>query len=461
MSQLAFTKPARVFVLALLLSQALIQTVSAATEPSFAMTSLAQSVKPAGRINTITPIQHFVVLMEEDRSFDSYFANFPGTSAIADSGCVAVGPTPDNCQKPYPLDARSLEKLSESQRKYSSLFTLGHYTDQEVPFFWNVAEQYVLFDHYFSSVKSISGAISPNKLYAIAGTASASTKITTGGYDRFTTIFDRLQAKGVSWKMYVQDYDAAITFRSVKAGDKVPKQLNKVPLLSFGRFIDDPQLAANIVDLDEYYADLKSGSLPAVSYLVANGAGEPTSSSLLVGQRHLKTVMQALMRSSVWNTSALLWTHDQSGGWYDHVAPPQMDNAKFGLRVPAMLISPFVRPRQIDSTVLEHSSIIKFIQHNWSLEPLGQQVTTANNFLTAFDFTQVPRPAEYLPMSRVVMNHAPVDTPNRMWIFVLYGAAWLIGSGVIVVLLIGVPGGMLKPSTPISVASPRQSISSS
>ncbi len=405
---------------------------------------------------TVTPIQHFVVLMEEDRSFDSYFANYPGTPRLADNTCVALSPVAGNCARPYSLHDQPVERLSDAQRKHTGLFTLGHYTDQDAPYFWNVAEQYVLFDHYFSSVKSSPGAISPNKLYAIAGTALTSTKVTTGGYDRFTTIFDRLQAKGIPWKMYVQNYDARVNFRSLKVGDKIPNQITKVPLLSFGRFIDDPRLAANIVDLDEYYTDLQNGTLPAVSYLIPNGASEPTSGSLLIGQRHLKSAMQALMRSSIWNTSALLWTHDQSGGWYDHVSP-QPYNPKMGLRVPAMLISPYARVGHVNSTVLEHSSIIKFIQNNWKLEPLGQQDKQASDFLTAFDFTQQPRLAEYLPMTRVVANNNVTVTPPRLWIFVLYGIAWSIAAVTMAFLLIGLPSlASLRSS---SIASPRQSIS--
>ncbi len=413
----------------------------------------AASLPPA----TATPIQHFVVLMEEDRSFDSYFSNYPGTEPIPRNTCVPMGQEAGNCLKPYSLHDHTLDHLSETQRKYSNLLTLGYYTDQEVPYFWNVAEQYVLFDHYFSSVKSSNGTISPNKMYAIAGTAVTSTKVTIGGYDHFTTIFDRLHAKGIPWKMYVQGYNAGVNFRSVKAGDKVPNQITKVPLLSFGRFIDNPTLKANIVDLDEYYNDLHNGTLPAVSYLVVNGATAATSGNLLVAQRHLKSVMQALMRSSVWDSSALLWTHDQSGGWYDHVTPPTVNKSNLGLRVPAMLISPYARIGKVDSTVLEHSSIIKFIEYNWNLESLGQHDKTANSVVVGFDFNQKPRPSTYLSMTRSVVIDTETVKPARIWIFVLYGIAWVIAILIMATLLIGLPQRASLLST--HIASPRQSIS--
>ena len=136
----------------------------------------------------------------------------------------------------------------------------------------------------------------------------------------------------------------------------------------------------------------------------------------------------------------MLWTHDQPGGWYDHVVPPRVDDLGLGLRVPAMLISPYALPGKVDSTVLEHSAILKFIEYNWGLRSLTQRDANANNLLSAFNFEQPPRPAEFLPMTRsplkaVAQNATAKREPVRSWIYILYGAALVIAVALLWVVL--------------------------
>ncbi len=401
------------------------------------------------QVTTKTPIQHFVVLMEEGRSFDSFFGTFPGAESIPAEACVPLGPALNECTKPYIPDDRTVRKLDKASRKQSGFFTLAHYTDKHVPYYWNVAERFVLFDHYFSSANASVDTPIRNKLYAVAAAPGRATKLSPQGYGNLRMIFDRLEARGISWKFYVQDYNPSITYRNIVRGQALPKQVVKVPLLNYERFVNDPSLMKHIVDLNEYYKDLAQGTLPAVSYIVASGASEPTPKGLTEGQLHLKVILQELMRSSAWNRSALLWTHDQPGGWYDHVVPPRVDDLGLGLRVPAMLISPYALPGKVDSTVLEHSAILKFIEYNWGLRSLTQRDANANNLLSAFNFEQPPRPAEFLPMTRspltgthlaVAQNATAKREPVRSWIYVLYGAALAIA----VALLLGVLWVMLR-----------------
>ncbi len=118
-----------------------------------------------------------------------------------------------------------------------------------------------------------------------------------------------------------------------------------VPLLNFDRFIDDPTLASHIVDLSQYYVDLRKGTLPAVSYIVPSGTSEHPPEYPATGERQVKNLVQELMRSSVWNSSAFMLLYDDWGGWYDHVVPPQVDAYGYGLRVPALLVSPLCEGR--------------------------------------------------------------------------------------------------------------------
>ncbi len=382
-----------------------------------------------------TPIQHFIVLMEEKRSFDSYFGTYPGAQGVLADVCVLLGAAMKECTKPYATDDAAVQTLETPARKYTGFFTLAHYTDKHVPFYWNVADNYVLFDRYFSSVNSNANAVNRNQMNWVAGMTVKTTKIPPKGYGNLRTIFDRLEAKGIAWKFYVEDYDRNVTYRSRVPNQALPRQIVKVPLLNFARFIDDPNLSRHIVDLSAYYDDLKRGTLPAVSYVVMNGASEPTPKSLTQGQRHLKVIMQELMRSSAWNSSALLWTHDQSGGWYDHVTPSRVDEYGLGLRVPALLISPYAWRGKIDSTPLEHNSILKFIEYNWRLDPLTQRDATANTFLNAFNFQQTPRPPVFLPLERMESSAVKRSEPVRFWIFMFYGAALLLTVSMFAVLV--------------------------
>ena len=207
------------------------------------------------------------------------------------------------------------------------------------------------------------------------------------------TIFDSLQKAGVSWKFYVQNYDPNITYRDLGTIGNRASQVIWVPLLNFDRFLDDPELSSHIVDLNQYYVDLRQGTLPAVAYIAPSGASEHPPGSLISGQRFVKSLIQELMRSSAWSSSAFLLSYDDWGGWYDHVAPPQVDQYGYGLRVPALLISPYAKQGYIDSTTLDFTSILKFIEENWGLEPLAERDAKANNFLSAFDFKQPAAPA--------------------------------------------------------------------
>jgi phospholipase C len=306
---------------------------------------------------------------------------------------------------------------------------MGYYDDRDVPYHWNLADEYVLFDRFFSSA---AGGSFVNHLYWVAGAPSRSGDRMTGeNLDEMTTIFDRLQASGITWKFYVQNYEPDLTYRTV---DQFPgnraSQVVWVPLLNFDRFIDDPELSSHIVDLDEYFTDLQRGTLPAVAYIVPSGPSEHPPSNLMSGQKFVRALIQALMQSDAWSESAFLLTYDDWGGWYDHVPPPRVDENGYGFRVPALLISPYARRGHIDSTILDYTSILKFIEDNYGLEPLATRDAQANSLIGAFDFSQPPREARFVTLERVAS--VPRPEPQRAVLFVAYGAA-LTMAGLLIV----------------------------
>jgi phospholipase C len=130
------------------------------------------------------------------------------------------------------------------------------------------------------------------------------------------------------------------------------------------------------------------------------------------------------MRSNAWESSAFMFLYDDWGGWYDHVVPPQVDEYGYGMRVPAFMVSPYARRGHIESTVLDFTSILKFIEENWNIESLAERDAKANNFLSAFDFTQPPRTAAFIPFERVVPEKKV--EPRRIVIYLAYGGALVL-----------------------------------
>jgi phospholipase C len=110
-----------------------------------------------------------------------------------------------------------------------------------------------------------------------------------------------------------------------------------------------------------------------------------------VGEEFAASLIFALMKSKHWEDSAFIITYRESGGWYDHVRPPNAGDQSYGFRVPALIISPYSKVGFVDSTLYDASSILKFIEYNYNISSIGKRDATANNLLNAFNFTMAPR----------------------------------------------------------------------
>ena len=389
-----------------------------------------------------TPIEHFLVLMQENHTFDNYFGTYPGVEGIPEGTCMPVDPFDKKnteCVEPFHIGDRPIDDLDHSestfdlqynkgmmngfvyalnQRNQNGALAMGYYDDRDLPYYWNLADEYVLFDHMFSSDHGGSFA---NHMFWVSGQQGGS-RVTTDGYDDVLTIFDRLQERGISWKFYVQNYDPGINYRTADqiSGNRA-SQVIWVPVLNMARFLDDPELSSHIVDLNEYYKDLENGTLPAVAYIAPAGASEHPPGSIRSGQKFVKALIQALMRSSSWDSSAFMVMYDDWGGWHDHVNPPQVDKFGYGMRVPAFMVSSHAKQGHIESTVLDFTSVMKFIEENWDLEPLAERDANANNFLSAFDFSAPPREPVFIPFERVIKEERV--EPRRYVIYAAYGGA--------------------------------------
>ncbi len=388
-----------------------------------------------------TPIRHLVVLMQENHSFDNYFGTFAGANGIPDKTCMPVGRSGKGaCVRPFRLGGRAVPDLGHDRRTHDLQYAggrmdgfvraasidrqrversaMGYYDGRDLPFYWRIAQDYVLFDRFFAS--SAGGSV-PNHMFWVTGRPRAAGP----------TIFDRLEAAGITWKFYVEDYDPRQSLEANGSADP-GVQATRVPLLKLRRYVEDPRLFSRIADLEEYYEDLRNGNLPQVAYIAPSRSSEHPPGRVAAGEGLVRRLLTALAMSDAWRSSAFLWTYDDWGGWFDHVRPP----ARRGFRVPALLVSAYARRGHVDSTRLETTSILRFIEYNWKLEPLSRRDARARSFVAAFDFS---RPARAPTVLASEHPHAGRREPRRSAIYIGYGAALLLGG-----VLCG--GLLLRPS---------------
>ncbi len=400
-----------------------------------------------------TPIHHFVVLLQENHTFDSYFGTYPGADGIPKGVCMPVNPAngPQPCIRPFHIGNRSITDLDHSEssahldladgrmngfvmaqnlRTGDGAQAMGYYNASDIPFYWNIADRYVLFDHFFSS--SLGGSFLNHVYWVAAAAGNATQSVPLRGL-KLITIFDRLQQAGVSWKFYVQNYDPTINYRTLPRLTNANRASQAVwcPLLDIPRFLDAPALRSHIVDLKQYYDDLRRGTLPEVAYIAPSGGSEHPPGSLATGQRFVRGLLNSLMTSNAWSSSAFMQAYDDWGGWYDHVRPPRRDAHGDGFRVPAMLISPYARRHLIDHTSLDFTSMLKFIEQNWDLRPVSRLDATAGSIMGAFNFHQPPRRPAIIALQRI--PPPPRRTVRDLVLYGLYGLGTAFAVALIVV----------------------------
>jgi phospholipase C len=405
----------------------------------------------AGAASSIPQLQHVIIIMQENRSFDSYFGTYPGANGIpmkngkpndcnpdpVSHKCVYSyhdhteatygGPhdTPnvvrdidDGKMDGFVADARLGQQINGHQ-------AMAYHDAREIPDYWAFAHDYVLQDAMFSSTTEWS---LPAHLYMVSEWSAACHVLNDpmscqsadiyslpplGGL-AWTDITWLLHGAGVSWKYYVfagqspdvinPGEDDGIHGIYVPQGATIPSIWNPLPM--FSDVAEDDQLR-NIVDGTGFYADARNGTLPAVSWIVPNyrNSEHPTKSPR-VGMEYVSGLVQAVMSGPDWNTTAIFVTWDDFGGLYDHVIPPNVDGWGYGLRVPALVISPWAKHGYIDHQTLSFDAYNKLIEdlflNGQRLDPrtdgrpdsrpdVRENYPILGNLLYDFDFTQPPR----------------------------------------------------------------------
>lgn len=207
------------------------------------------------------------------------------------------------------------------------------------------------------------------------------------------TIGDRLTAAGISWTEYNGSWDDALDGAAAQPLPFVPMP----PMSSHGYFEPyGPGMPGreHLKDAQWFVPDLINGDLSAVTILKPSPAFDehPGYSVLQMAEEHAVLLIQAVMLSQYWKDTVIFLTYDDFGGWYDHVAPPVIDRWGPGGRVPLLVISPYARKGYVDSTFYDTTSLLKFIETRWNLDPLATRDASAADLTNAFDFSQEPAP---------------------------------------------------------------------
>jgi phospholipase C len=333
------------------------------------------------------PIRHLVVTCQENRSFDHYYGYAPQVQrrgfgpprGYTQPDASGVGHAPyeltalrspdpphgwDDVHAQY--DGGKMDGFYRvaADRAGSGDIAIPYYTAKELPFYYSLFDNSALCANYFCSVL---GPTWPNRFYLMAGTSGGITTNGLWGYGIFDSstwpiILDVLDDAEVSWKIYYIGSDG------VEVGDT-----DNVAVF-WSRWAHDPRTTAT---LDDYLEDCRRGTLPNVSWIIPSYSmqfDEHPDADVSVGMRFQQQVITALRQSRLWRSSALFLTYDEHGGFFDHVAPPQVDAYGLGVRVPLWVVSPYARRGPVLSKQpADHVSMLKFIERTWGLPTLASR----------------------------------------------------------------------------------------
>ena len=371
----------------------------------------------AAGTDTVPQIQHIVVLMQENHSYDNKLGMLrrfgaDGFRLGRDGLPTAWNPysngdiqhafhMPTTCQ----LTGFPSQTWLDSHTQFdggrndgfvesgSGPVAMGYWDGADQPFYYSMASIFPIGDRYFCSVL---GQTYPNRRYLISATSIGQVNDTTPAltdYPANGTIFDRLDAASITWKDYFSTLPTVELYPELyfkNAGTKV------VPIGAPGTSSTAPT---------GFFADGANGSLPSFSLVEPDydTQSEEDPQNIAVGEQFAASVINAVMAGPGWPSTMLIWTYDEHGGYYDHVPPPPAlapDDippavpagestyngfAQYGFRVPMAVISPFARPRHVSHRVMDHTSICALAEAKWNLPAMTYRDANASNMLHMLD----------------------------------------------------------------------------
>jgi phospholipase C len=395
--------------------------------------SLPDPSEPAGSVNDAMPFDHIIVVMMENHSFDNLLGELPRSGQPAADGLTfdsdgkatntnpGTAATPSEVRAfPFPSTAQGTHvsqtwnatheqidggKMDGFVRSANSTQPMGCYPASVLPFAYSLASTFTLANRWFCSAPCMTF---PNRRFLMAGTAygdiATDVESLTDAPPPNGTIFDRLHAHGISWRNYFTD----LPYTGI-----IPSILEKH--------------LSHIAPIASFYDDCRAGTLPSVSFvdpevgvlsfvgkslsslpvvgeiasgLATVGGDEEEPQDMSYGEAWAHRVVEAVLHSPAWRRTLLIFTYDEHGGYYDHVAPPRAiapDSIApkltptdvpggydlYGPRVPAVVASPYSKPNGVTDVLHDHTSVLATIEAKWNLPALTYRDANA---ATVMDF---------------------------------------------------------------------------
>jgi phospholipase C len=339
-------------------------------------------------------IEHIVVLMMENRSFDHMLGWVDGANGrqrglkYADADGILhktypLAPDYQGCGHPDPDHSYEGGRIEYNggacdgwlRAGDNDEYAIGFYTKKDLPFYGGAAPQWTVCDHYFSAIMAGTFA---NRVYQHA--AQTDRLRNTFELSTLPTIWDRLAEAGLEGRYYFSDLPFLALWGSKYVSIARP--------------------------FSEFLADAAAGTLPQVSFVEPRFLGEQAGVSnddhpfadVRNGQVFMNLVYSAVTKSPAWANTVFVINYDEWGGFFDHVPPPfgpipaadqaaGNEDGLLGFRTPCLVISPFARRASVSSRVFDHTSVLKMIEWRWGLPPLTVRDATANNLAEALQFT--------------------------------------------------------------------------
>lgn len=403
--------------------------LSATSAAGALLASCTSGVRPTfGRnledVNTRWPIKRVVYIMLENRSFDHMFGQFPGVDGVTvgvDLGRERpLTKAPEWLAGDIPHDrSAAIKCVNDGRMDNFALGELGPYfaytqfSAEDLPIYWNWAQDYVLCDNFFASVN---GPSYPNHLFFVAGTNGGAIdnpeniRVFKDG-DRWIKSWG-IDAYGDDVFVLVEDPNGNVTKHSTTFHlPTVGEQLTERDI-DWAYYSPEPHQAGymwnaysaipnvfhtelwdeHIWPVDEILVDIEANALPPVTWVVPRfQLSDHPPFSTCHAMNWVNDIVSGIMRSDMWEHTAIFVTWDEWGGFYDHVVPPVIGERELGVRVPTFVISPYARKGYIDDAEGEFTSPLKFIADNWDLPYLTDAIATTHNFEHVFDFDRSPR----------------------------------------------------------------------
>ena len=344
-------------------------------------------------------VKNVIVVIMQNRSFDHLFGTFPGANGIQPG--VPGFSQKDSAGKlvtPMLLTTTSTSDLPHSRNDFIRVWdngamdkyafyngdtSMGHYdsTTPGMSTLWNWTQQFALADNFFPSVMSDAPT---NQLMLFAADDNdnsgvlqpffppCNTDVTASAGYTFQHVGDQLAAKGLTWAWYQENLGDCTRY---------------VPQENPFQFFTDSHASPNVRDFTRFAGDL-AASPPTVAFIQPGPAHSmhPGSGPPANGIDWLDGLIRQVQASSVWNNAAIIVIWDTSGGWWDHVPPPQVDAQGLGPRVPMLVISPLAKKNYISHVQMDDVSILKFIQGTFGLPPLNSRNQMGNDIGDMFSF---------------------------------------------------------------------------